>query len=171
MKYTIALLYLLIGEISFSQTTPVSPISFNTVNDLKLQTGQNGVQVLVNGLTIINDGNGGLYMWSDTCTIPTNGFTIVQATGIAIGRWMRLSNANTIKGTTTFSATILTSTYNVNHGLPFAPLQIYIQARSANAAVPSWVSTIDATKFVVNFASVPVLGTNNITIDWLAIKQ
>jgi len=69
------------------------------------------------------------------------------------------------------SGLALQTAYVINHGLPFTPLQVYIQARSSNAAVPSWVSAINSTSFTVNFASVPILGTNNIIIDWLVIKQ
>jgi hypothetical protein len=171
MKIILSILLTLASFFSFAQTTAVATLSFNTVTDLKLQVGVNGVQVLVNGLSAFGDQNGGLYIWSDTCVMANNNFTIVQVVGVSTGRWMRVANANTIKGSVTFSATALNSTYVVNHGLPFTPLQVYVQPRSANAAVPSWVSGINSTSFTVNFASVPILGTNNISIDYLIIKQ
>lgn len=154
-----------------AQLMPVASKSFGTLIDLRAQVGSDNVQVLLQGLSTIGDQNGGIYYWNATSTETDDGFSIVQVTGVTTGRWKRMPNANTVKGTTTFSAAALTTAYTVNHGLPFTPLQVYIQARSSNAAVPSWVSTINNTSFIVNFASIPILGTNNITIDWLVIKQ
>jgi len=154
-----------------AQVTDVASKSFGTITDLRSQAGVNNVQVLLQGLSVSGDGNGGVYSWNATSTDADDGFITIKVTSVATGRWKRMANSNTIKGTITFSATVLTTAYNVTHGLNFTPSQVYIQARSSNAAVPSWVSVIDATKFVVNFASVPILGTNNITIDYLIIKQ
>lgn len=156
---------------SFSQVTTVASKSFGTIADLRAQAGTDNVQVLVQGLSAIGDQNGGVYFWMASSVDPDDGFVTIKVTSVTTGRWKRMPNANTIKGNITFSATALTTSYTVNHGLPFTPLQVYIQPRSANAAVPSWVSVIDGTKFIVNFASVPILGTNNITIDYLIIKQ
>lgn len=144
--------------------------TFDTISDLRGSAGQDRVQAQVLGLTSVTDDNGGMYRWDAASTANDDGMKVVQATGVATGRWMRVGNSNTIKGTTTFSATLLTTAYTVTHGLPFTPAQVYIQAKSANAAVPSWISAINPTTFTVNFASVPVLGTNNISIDWLVIK-
>lgn len=151
--------------------TSVASQSFDTLADLRLQTGMANVQVLLMGLSSLTDGNGGMYRWDSTSTEADDGFTIVQVTGTTTGRWKRVANSNTVKGTNTLSGAVLQTAYVINHGLPFTPLQVYIQARSSNAAVPSWVSNINATSFTVNFASVPILGTNNIIIDWLVIKQ
>lgn len=152
-------------------TTNTASQTFDTLSDLRASTGVPNVQVLLLGLNAIADDNGGMYRWDPTNVGIDDGFKIVQVAGVATGRWMRVGNSNTVKGNVTFSATVLTTAYTVNHGLTFTPAQVYIQAGSANAAVPSWVSNINATSFTVNFASVPVLGTNNITIDWLVIKQ
>ena len=170
MKKLIYLL-LLIPFLSFAQTQGTATVSFGKVSDLKLQTGTSGVQVLVNGLTAVNDGNGGTYMWDATSTATDNAFTTIQVTGVTTGRWLRIANSNTIKNQVTLSGGALQTAYVVNHNLPFTPIQVYIQARSSNAAVPSWVSSINSTSFTINFASVPVLGTNNIVVDYLVIKQ
>jgi len=171
MKKLLFSLLLFFPILLTAQVTNVASKSFGTISDLRLQAGTDNVQVLLQGLVTVGDSNGGIYAWIASNTDTDDGFITIKVTNVATGRWKRMSNANTIKGTVTFSATLLTTAYTVNHGLPFTPLQVYIQARSPNAAVPSWVSTIDATKFVVNFASVPILGTNNITIDYLILKQ
>jgi len=145
--------------------------SFDTVADLRNSTGENKAQVSVLGLTAFDDSNGGNYMWSDSETGADNGFTIIKATNSATGRWKRLPNSNTVKGSSTFSSVTLQTAYVVPHNLPFTPLQVYIQPRTVAAAVVSWVSNINSTSFTVNFATVPIVGTLNITIDWLIIKQ
>lgn len=171
MKKLLLFISLILSLSASAQLMPVASKSFGTIVDLRAQAGADNVQVLLQGLSTIGDQNGGIYYWNGTSTTADDGFTVVAVTGVTTGRWVRMPNANTVKGEVTFSATVLNSTYVVNHGLPFTPLQIYVQPKSANAAVPSWVSNITSTSFTVNFASVPILGTNNISIFWLAIKQ
>lgn len=157
----------------YAQSVPVSPNSFGTVADLRAQVGTPYVQVLLNGLTTINDQNGGTYMWDATNVSADNGFTVIQVTGVTTGRWIRLGNSNTIKGSTVLSGVLLTTAYTVAYPttLNFTPITVIVCPRSANAAVPSWVSSITNTNFTVNFASVPVVGTNNIAIDYIIVKQ
>lgn len=145
--------------------------NFDTIADLKTSIGQDKVQVLVLGLSSISDNNGGTYMWNATSTAADNGFTIIQATGVTTGRWLRVGNSNTIKGSTTFSAITLQTAYTINHGLPFTPAQVHTEAKSSAAAVARWISNINSTSFTVNFATVPLVGTLNLSIDWLVIKQ
>lgn len=145
--------------------------SFSTITDLRASAGSQDVQVLLLGLTTKTDSNGGTYTWDATSVLADDGFKVVQVTGVTTGRWLRLGNSNTVKNQSTVSGLALTTAYTINHGLPFTPIQVYIQPRSSNAAVPSWVSNINATSFTVNFASVPILGTSNIVFDWLVIKQ
>lgn len=167
------LLLLFFPIILHAQSIPVAPNTFGTVADLRAQAGSANVQVLLNGLTTIGDNNGGTYMWNATSTATDDGFIIIQATGVNPGRWVRLVNANTIKGTKTLSGTILQTAYVISYDnpLPSIPAMVIIQAYSANAAVPSWVSNVTTTGFTANFSSVPVLGTNNLTITYLIIKQ
>jgi len=164
------ILLLFVSAFAKAQLTPVASKSFGTISDLRSQSGSSNTQVLLQGLNAINDGNGGIYMWDDLSTATDDGLSVIKVASVTTGRWLKMPNSNTIKGNVTFSAAVLQTAYVVNHGLSFAPNQIYIQARSANAAVPSWVSNITSTSFTVNFASVPILGTNNITIDYLIIK-
>jgi len=164
------ILLLFVSAFAKAQLTPVASKSFGTISDLRSQSGSSNTQVLLQGLNTINDGNGGIYMWDDLSTATDDGLSVIKVASVTTGRWLKMPNSNTIKGNVTFSSAVLQTAYVVNHGLSFAPNQIYIQARSANAAVPSWVSNITSTSFTVNFASVPILGTNNITIDYLIIK-
>jgi len=157
----------------YAQSIPVAKNTFGTLSDMRAQAGTDKVQVLLNGLTAVGDNNGGTYMWNSTSTATDDGFLVVQATGVNTGRWIRLVNANTIKGTKVLSGTALQTAYVINfdNTLPSIPAMVIIQAYSANAAVPSWVSNVTTTGFTANFASVPILGTNNITISYLIIKQ
>ena len=167
------LLMLLFPILAHGQSIPVAKNTFGTISDLRSQAGTDKVQVLLNGLSTVGDNNGGTYMWNATSTATDDGFLVVAATGVQTGRWIRLVNANTIKGTKTLSGTILQTAYNINYDtpLPAIPAMIVVQPYSSNAAVPSWVSNVTTTGFTVNFASVPIVGTNNIEIRYLIIKQ
>lgn len=171
MKTLLLFLGLMSSVNSFAQLMPVASKSFGTIVDLRAQAGTDNVQVLVQGLSTVGDQNGGIYYWNSTSTAIDDGFITLAVTGVPTGRWIRMPNSNTIKGTSTFSALALTSSYVINHGLPFTPLQVFIQAKTANAAVPSWISNINSTSFTVNFSSVPLLGTLNLSFDWLAVKN
>jgi hypothetical protein len=166
------IILLLFPVISYGQSIPVAKNTFGTLADMRAQVGTDKVQVLLNGLTAVGDNNGGTYMWNATSTAADDGYSTIQVTGTATGRWIRLVNANTIKGSKTLSGTILQTAYPISFDttLPAIPAMVIIQAYSANAAVPSWVSNVTTTGFTANFSSVPVLGTNNITIYYLIIK-
>lgn len=172
MKKFLSLL-LLYPALLFAQSVPIPPNSFGTLADLRNQQGTANVQVLLNGLVSINDGNGGTYMWSPTSIDADDGFITVKVASVNTGRWKRIGNGNTLKGTKTLSGGALQTAYNVTYDtpLPFTPLTIIVNPRSANAAVPSWVSAITNTGFTINFSSVPILGTNNIVIDFIVVKQ
>ena len=168
------LIYLLfLPVLSYGQSIPVAKNTFGTLADMRAQVGTDKVQVLLNGLAAVGDNNGGTYMWNSSSTANDDGYTIIQVTGVTTGRWVRLVNANTIKGTKLLSGTALQTAYTITFDapLPSTPAMVIIQAYSANAAVPSWVSNVTNTGFTANFSSVPVLGTNNLTIYFLVIKQ
>jgi len=167
------LLFLLIPLLSLSQTVPSAPNTCGTVADLRLQGGSPVVQVNVSGLLAPNDGNGGIYTWDDTSTAADDGFLLIKATSTSTGRWKRIGNSNTLKGSVILSGGALTTAYTVNYqnNLPFVPLTVIVIPRTSNAAVPSWVSTITNTGFTLNFTSVPILGTNNIGLDYIVVKQ
>jgi len=168
------LFILLFPSLLYGQSVPVSLVSLSTVSDLRLQTPQNSQMVQLLGLTSINDTNGGTYYWNSASTASDNGFITIQVTGISTGRWVRLGNGNTIKGTATFSGVSLTTSYTVPYQqgtLPFVPISVIVTPRSANAAALSYISNITNTGFTIVFLTIPVLGTNNIVFDYVVIKQ
>lgn len=154
-----------------AQLTPVASKAFGTITDLRAQAGTANVQVLLQGLTTIGDQNGGTYYWDANSTATDEGFLVIKVTSVTTGRWLRMTGGNAIKGNVTFNGTLLQTAYVVNHGLPFTPAQVIIQARSANAAAYSYVSAINGTSFTINFLTVPVIGSNNISFDYLILKQ
>lgn len=161
-------------SVSFAQTIPVAQLSFSTITDLRAQAGTSNSLASLNGLISLNDGNGGTYMWSSSSTANDDGFTIVKVSNVTTGRWLRIGNGNTIKGTVTTSGAALQTAYSVSYQtgtLPFVPITVIVNPRSANAAVPSWISSITNSGFTINFASVPILGTNNIVFDYIVVKQ
>lgn len=182
------LLFLLI-PLSFvlkSYTTPdskaqvsVPQVTFNTLSDLRAQAGATqGVQVSLSGLTSSMDQNGGNYMWDAANTTADNGFTVVAVSGVSTGRWIRIGNANSIKGTATFSGVTLQTAYNVTYKingstvvLPYVPVSIFTQPRTQAAAERSWITNITNTGFTLNFTTVPLVGTLNIAMDYIVIKQ
>lgn len=167
-------LFALFWSITVSgQTTPVASKQFSTITDLRAQAGTDKVIVTLSGLSTMNDKNGGIYQWDASSTATDDGLLVIKVSNVATGRWIKKLNENTIKGIRTLSGAALQTAYNISYDspLPIAPAMIIIQAYSANAAVPSWVSNVTTTGFTVNFASVPVLGTNNLIITYLIIKQ
>jgi len=168
------LLLLLSYSTSFAQSIPASQLTFSTLNDLRGQAGMPNSLATLNGLLSLNDSNGGTYMWSSSSTATDDGFTIVKVGNVTTGRWLRIGNGNTIKGTVTTSGAALQTAYSVSYQtgtLPFVPITVIVNPRSSNAAVPSWISSITNSGFTINFASVPILGTNNIVFDYIVVKQ
>jgi len=173
MKKLIFILLLAVNY-SFGQTIPVAQLSFSLVSDLRAQAGTPNSLATLNGLASLNDGNGGTYMWSSSSTAVDDGFTIIKVGNVTTGRWLRIGNGNTIKGTVTTSGVALQTAYTVSYqsgALPFVPITVIVNPRSANAAVPSWISSITSNGFTINFASIPILGTNNIVFDYIVVKQ
>lgn len=173
MKQLFIFLALICSISARCQTTPVASKQFSILSDLRSQAGTDKVIVNLSGLLSMNDKNGGAYQWDATSTLADDGLSVVKVTNVATGRWIKKLNENTIKGIRTISGGALQTAYNITYDapLPLPPAMIIVQPYSANAAVPSWISNISTTGFTVNFASVPVLGTNNLTFTFLIIKQ
>lgn len=145
--------------------------SFDTLTDLSGQAGTPGASVQVLGATTFNDGGGGSYFWDNSSTTTPNGVTVIQVTGVNPGRWMRSRNNNYGTNSVTFSGITLQTVYTVNHGQSFTPAQIHIQAINAAArSGTSSVENITSTTFQIIFNAIPILGTNNITFNFLAIR-
>ncbi len=172
MKKLLLSIILIICYCYCSAQGNIASKQFGTITDLRGQGATNGTIVNVSGLITANDKNGGNYYWNDQSTATDDGITVIKVTAITTGRWMKMTNDNTIKGSVTLSGAVLQTAYPISYGqtLPFTPAMIIVQAYSSNAAVPSWVSNVTTTGFTVNFASVPILGTNNISITYLIIK-
>lgn len=151
----------------------VSTKQFSNIAALRLQAGTDKIIVRVMGQITETDKNGGDYRWDATSTAADDGILVIKVANVATGRWMKMMNDNTIKGSATLSGLVLQAAYPISFGqtLPNIPAIIIVQAYSANAAVPSWVSNVTTTGFTVNFASVPILGTNNIQISYVIIKN
>lgn len=169
----ILFLLLFVPLFSFGQSIPTSPVSFGSRSDLRAQVGQANTQVLLNGLATIADGNGGNYMWNATSTATDDGFTVLQVTGVTTGRWIRLINSNTLKGNVVLSGTGFATAFNITYAtpLPQAAAMIIVQAYSQTAAQPSWITNSTTTGFTINFTAIPILGTNNLNVYYLVIKQ
>lgn len=157
---------------------PIGGTQFETIADLKTCMAMDKTQVSILGLVTSFDDNGGSYMWNATSTANDDGFKVIQVTGVTTGRWLRTKNSNTLKGSSLFSSITLTTSYTVNYSingivtvLPFTPAMVVTEARSANAAVARYITNITTSGFTVNFATVPILGTNNIAFDYIVIKQ
>lgn len=74
------------------------------------------------------------------------------------------------KGSATLSGTSMQTAYTITHGLSYTPSMVFIQPSSSDAAALSWISNITSTSFTVNFQSVPAIGTNNISFNWISYK-
>jgi len=173
MKNLILSFLLLCSITVNAQTSPVASKQFATIADLRAQAGTANVIVTLSGLTAMNDKNGGTYQWDDTNVSADDGILVIKVTNVTTGRWIKKLNDNVIKGSVIFNGTALQTAYPVTFStaLPYSPSAIFIQPTSINAAALSWVSNKSATGFTVNFLSVPVIGTSNITFDYIVIKQ
>lgn len=157
-----------------AQVIPQAFVCLSTLTDLRAQVPQTNEVVSLLGLTSSTDGNGGIYNWNSSSTATDDGFITIAVTGISTGRWLRVGSGNTIKGNVTSSGISLTTSYTVSYSsgtLPFTPITVLISPRSLAAAGPSYVSAITTTGFTVNFVLAPTIGTNNLSFDYVVIKQ
>jgi len=164
---------LLCSIAGYGQTTPVASKQFATIADLRAQAGTDNVIVTLSGLTAMNDKNGGTYQWDAANVSADDGVLIIKVANVTTGRWIKKLNDNVIKGSVIFNGTLLQTAYPVTftNALPYVPASVFIQPTSTNAAALSWISNKSTTGFTVNFLSVPVIGTSNITFDYIVIKQ
>lgn len=174
MKKLLFLVFALICSLSsYSQGMATSGSQFPTRTELRKQSGQNKVMVTLSGLITEGDKNGGIYQWDETSILVDDGVSVIKVDNVPTGRWIKKLNENTIKGSVTFSGVTLQTSYNVTftNPLPFIPAMVFTEATSPNAAVLRYITNKSTTGFTVNFLTVPVLGTANISFDYLVIKQ
>jgi hypothetical protein len=65
---------------------------FLNIAELRTRKGSSNVQVSVSGGVTANDGLGGNYYWDNASTESDNGGSIIAVTGVATGRWKKLTN-------------------------------------------------------------------------------
>jgi|GEM_PF-3841264 len=149
--------------------------SFASLSALRGSTGINGVVVTVIGNASMSDGMGGQFMYNTASTANDDSLTVFKPTRInGAGRWVKLNNSNSVKGSYVGTAALLKARFTVTHGLGFTPVAVFVAPTSPAACLGWWVdkTTITATTFDVIFATAPVLGlVNNVTFDWIAIKK
>lgn len=80
------------GETRKVAVTNIVKKPFSTIANLKASSDftTSGSVVDVSGYYAIGDGGGGKFYWDATNTETDNGGTIIQVTGIATGRWIRI---------------------------------------------------------------------------------
>lgn len=67
------------------------PSFVESINVLKLKSGNNNLEtIFVSGYYTKNDGGGGFFNWDSTSQEADNGGTIIQSTGVTLGRWKRV---------------------------------------------------------------------------------
>lgn len=79
-----------VGALQLNSTDIASSKAVDTIAQLKLIDGANVDRLNVLGYYAKGDGGGGLFYWDGASTEADNGGTIIQAIGIATGRWKRV---------------------------------------------------------------------------------
>lgn len=75
-------------------TTSATLRSEASIAALRLSSGLQEEHVFVSGYASQNDGGGGFFYWDAQSTAADNGGTVIQATGVATGRWIRVITSN-----------------------------------------------------------------------------
>jgi hypothetical protein len=104
--------------------------SIPLITDLRTQNRNIGILYVATGQTTQGDNNGGMYMWNPSSTAADDSFYVIQVTGVATGRWLRIgaaSNIYTANGslinnrtvtlngfTLSFAGSTYSSTYNAD---------------------------------------------------------
>jgi len=80
---------------TFTQTAQMA-------SQLRAFTGLPGMVVMLQGITLPNDSNGGFFYWNSTGTEPDDNFNYIVPSNASVGEWERLSLLST-SGSTIFS--------------------------------------------------------------------
>ena len=80
------------GEINLTSKDLASTKLVNSIGELKLISGSTADKLEVLGYYEKGDGGGGLFYWDSASTEVDNGGTIIQATGVTTGRWVKIKN-------------------------------------------------------------------------------
>ncbi len=97
MKKLIIILCLF-SSVCFGQAAPTIGQVFNTITDMKSQTGQNNAIVYVIGGSTTADFRGAFYRWDNTSTATEDmtTYNVIQVTGVSTGRWIRTNQSSQI---------------------------------------------------------------------------
>jgi len=68
--------------------------SIPLITDLRTQNRNIGILYVATGQTTQGDNNGGMYMWNPSSTAADDSFYVIQVTGVATGRWLRIGAAS-----------------------------------------------------------------------------
>jgi len=69
---------------------------FDSVSALALVQGEDRSTAIVLGYDAPNDGGGGQFYWNATSVLPPDGAMVLQVTGVASGRWLRITENRTL---------------------------------------------------------------------------
>ncbi len=168
MKKLILLLAFFLPLLAIAQIKSDQTI-YNFASTLKTQKGTVNVIYTLNNLNTLGDKNGGSYMWDSTSVATDDGFTILQATNITKGRYLKQTNSNTIKGHISIQGVALQTTYSVSFQTPLPSAPVMIIPTLTSNAITTAISVTNKTAagFSLNFTSVP---NGTIEIDYLVIK-
>jgi predicted heme/steroid binding protein len=91
--------------------------SIPLITDLRTQNRNIGILYVATGQTTPGDNNGGMYMWNPSSTAADDSFYVLQVTGVATGRWLRIgaaSNIYTADGSLINNRTVTLNGYTLN---------------------------------------------------------
>jgi hypothetical protein len=91
--------------------------SIPLVTDLRTQNRNIGILYIASGSVTPGDSYGGMYLWDATSTAADDSFYVIQVTGVAVGRWIRIgaaSNIYTSNGTLLNNRTVTLGGYTLS---------------------------------------------------------
>lgn len=122
--------------------------SIALATDLRDQNKNISSVFVVTGVTSEGDGRAGTFWWDAASTLPDNGESVIQVTGVATGRWVKISDKfeNYVHDQPVASATWI-----VNHNLgKFASVSI---VDTANDEIIGDVAYAGLNQVIITFSS------------------
>lgn len=130
----------------------------NTKTDIQLHNAVNGAVVLLRGLTVEDDGQGGFFQWDATSITAPDGVNVFAVTGVVTGRWLRMNVYAGSTGTVTSVAT--------NNGTGITGGTI---TTTGTLAIDT--GSVISTKANVNSKTITINAGSNITISQAATQN
>lgn len=131
---------------------------------------RNGICIYAMYLSVSGDNLGGWYTWNMTSTIADDGIISFQRSGISTGRWLRVTNSNTLNyndsgliapATKIWSATVSPSTSN--------GYSIDISSSGFTTVLPGGISIV-ATRNTSTVTSVPNVAIKTISTTAVVVN-